>query len=604
MLKRLITITLCALLLCSCGANNTQENAETEPATTQSQLVPTQADSIESISIINNNQNIYGNTSGNLVNFGRTAIQGDWIYYTGDSEGIYKIKTDGTENMRIRKERSMSINVVGDWIYYRGGTNIYKIRADGTENTLVCDDFIDTMYVVGERIYYSCRNDNGRLYKIRTDGTEKVLLNDEGASILSIDSDWIYYKKEGGGIYKIRTDGTGRIKVTDYDCYYTNIIGDWIYFSNTDDGKKLYKIGANGTNAIKINDDECWNLNVAGDWIYYENESDNGYLYKVKTDGTEKIKLNDCKSFEINLAGDWIYYRNSSDSNNFYKMKTDGSENQPVEVPPYEVNYGLFSEHDLKAVDLLNFHVDEYERVIADTEDWEVCPPDVFREYMFGAWEGTDEIWGELENGLFVIDDTEKNSKYNLRCASGYYRKGDVIIFIISSFQVESAFLWLDINEPDKMYMKISYGSHLFTLTETGYDSLGNPYNRIYDLTKTDIPVEAPVNGYMSKLRLYEIMQKYGIDYEMIFNIRRIEFDENENPYHFVMDGYFNTFPIYLISEEPEKLVFKSVVTYFWETYNDVEYVIEKVDGEWVRTVEYDEEAFKEFHVELSEKQD
>jgi len=50
--------------------------------------------------------NTTGNTSGNLVNGGEAALQGDWIYYSNgnDKLKIYKIKTDGTGESKLNDD--------------------------------------------------------------------------------------------------------------------------------------------------------------------------------------------------------------------------------------------------------------------------------------------------------------------------------------------------------------------------------------------------------------------------------------------------------------------------------------------------------------------
>jgi hypothetical protein len=63
------------------------------------------------------------------------------------------------------------------------------------------------------------------------------------------------------------------------------------------------------------------------------------------------------------------------------------------------------------------------------------------------------------------------------------------------------------------------------------------------------------------------------------------------------MDGGFNTLPIYLVSEEPDKLVFKSSLICGWLMRGlvvDIIYTTEKINGEWERTVEADNEQFEE----------
>jgi hypothetical protein len=69
-------------------------------------------------------------------------VVGEWIYYSnyGDNGKIYKIRIDGTENMRLNDDESWFINIVGDWIIYinrSDDSNQYKVHTDGTERQLL-----------------------------------------------------------------------------------------------------------------------------------------------------------------------------------------------------------------------------------------------------------------------------------------------------------------------------------------------------------------------------------------------------------------------------------------------------------------------------------
>ncbi len=100
---------------------------------------------------------IIGNTS-NITNDADFSVVGDWIYYYASKSdnsinGIYKVRTDGTDNTKIVDPASVEMGVVsGDWLYYDhldmsknskgyydiyNGTFIYKVRTDGTENQQV-----------------------------------------------------------------------------------------------------------------------------------------------------------------------------------------------------------------------------------------------------------------------------------------------------------------------------------------------------------------------------------------------------------------------------------------------------------------------------------
>lgn len=87
------------------------------------------------------NINTYGNTGSNIVNGGVAALQGDWIYYSSD--GLSKIRTDGTGWTLLSKDNCAYVNVIGDWIYYRNDSDsghLYKIKTDGTARTALTHD--------------------------------------------------------------------------------------------------------------------------------------------------------------------------------------------------------------------------------------------------------------------------------------------------------------------------------------------------------------------------------------------------------------------------------------------------------------------------------
>jgi len=279
--------------------------------------------------------NTCGNSSGNISNSGIAAQQGDWIFYSHDSDYndlgyIYKIRTDGTERTQLNNEQSSNINVVGDWIYYSNnvdGGYIYKIRTDGTERTKLNSDTSYYINVVGDWIYYSNGSSGGGFCKIRTDGSERTQLNSDQSSFLNVVGDWIYYCNDvdGGHLYKIRTDGTEKTKLNSDESSFLNVVGDWIYYCNGDyNGGHIYKIRTDGTEKTKLNSDNSSYINVVGDWIYYRRTG--GYIYKIRTDGTEKTQLNSDASYSINVVGDWIYYNNgASIGEHIYKMRTDGT---------------------------------------------------------------------------------------------------------------------------------------------------------------------------------------------------------------------------------------------------------------------------------------
>ncbi len=272
-----------------------------------------------------------GNTVGNIHNSGYAAIQGEWIYYVDNSRRIpglfstdfYKMRTDGTEITKLDQRLTVSsnINIVGDYVYYRGwGGYVYKAQHDVREATRLTEYSVQNIQVVNNWIYFSKREIGGcaehNLYRIRTDGTGEQMLtdsDDDKRMHVNIVGDWIYYSNvsDGHKLYKVRIDGTEKTKLNNECSWYINVIGDWIYYSDWDDVRNLYKIRTDGTNKTKLNNIHSGSINVAGEWIYYvappDLVSSYGALQRMRTDGTGVTNiLESAGSFSI--VGEWIYY--------------------------------------------------------------------------------------------------------------------------------------------------------------------------------------------------------------------------------------------------------------------------------------------------------
>ncbi|MBU3191368.1 cell wall-binding repeat-containing protein [Clostridium bowmanii] len=281
----------------------------------------------------------YGNTNGNLKGgdyryrgCGLVATQGAWDYYYLD--GIYKIKKDGSESIRLDKDSNSiirgnsaritksNINIIGEWIYYESVANwmdvaaeyevvitegIYKLKTDGTGKTKICSDDAREMMVMGDWIYYCNYSDSGKLYKIKVDGSSRTKIVDDACNRINISGNYIYYFKN---------------KETSWTNFTTN----------------LYRIKIDRTENMKIPSDEKIRfLVVEGDFIYYStyiDEKDTGKgmsIFKMRTDGTEKIKLCDTpRAYTFNVLNGNLYYfgeyiRNSTGTVvDLYKITKDG----------------------------------------------------------------------------------------------------------------------------------------------------------------------------------------------------------------------------------------------------------------------------------------
>ncbi len=104
------------------------------------------------------------------------SISGGWVYYCNQDAGgaIFKIRTDGSDRVRLNDHNSSKIIPARSWLFYRN------------------------------------KDDNFRIYKMRIDGSEITPLSDDRVSTLNLTHEWIYFGFiEGKGIGRIRHDGSG-----------------------------------------------------------------------------------------------------------------------------------------------------------------------------------------------------------------------------------------------------------------------------------------------------------------------------------------------------------------------------------------------------------
>jgi IS1 family transposase len=272
----------------------------------------------------------------------------DWIYfsgriYTSDTQGVYKIRTNGSDRIKLTDiENDVSISnmsVVDDWVYYcvkssytEGINSIYKMRTDGTNKQIIesSTNSYDSLIVTDGWIYYRLGERNPR----------EVEYN--GQTFTVYDVDYLFYKTkvDVSTIQLIPIDLRG-------DYSHINVIGDWIYYADyneSEDDYGVYKIRIDGSEKQLLHRDSVpiTSINVADDgWVYfssnmggYSEQRDTGILYKMRTDGTENQILSTHERdgyHNLCVVDEWIYYTLQGwEWASYWRIRTDGSGNQQL----------------------------------------------------------------------------------------------------------------------------------------------------------------------------------------------------------------------------------------------------------------------------------
>lgn len=286
--------------------------------------------------LASSNVNGSGNTLSNINNFGIAAVQEGWIYYSNysDSQRLYKMKVDGSENMLFVKNsiNVSHINVVGGWIYYSGDNgSVYKVRTDGTGQSVVIDEEVSFLYVSGGYIYFYSSGSLNRM-ELSTK-VVKTLITTDDRWHYSIGTQGIYFT-DGGKLYKTNLNGEGKTLVINESIVDFNVNEKYIFYLTPD--QKIYRAGIDGKGSTLLAEDRAENMNISGNFIYYINAMDRG-LYSISIDGTGRRRLGDNKlSGVLNTAADMVLCANFNVSTPLYSMKADGSSS--VKIADYTVS--------------------------------------------------------------------------------------------------------------------------------------------------------------------------------------------------------------------------------------------------------------------------
>lgn len=156
-------------------------------------------------------------------------VQGNTIYYSNNSDGkkIYSVNTDGYCRMCLspsttavntnKGDGAKFLNVSGGYIYYLNYSDgkVWKMKMDGTSNIKISSHRASAMNLAGSVIYYSNYDDGNKLYKINTDGSNETgPIFKNSVEFINLVSNSIYFTTSGKLSIASPLDGSSTVTVT------------------------------------------------------------------------------------------------------------------------------------------------------------------------------------------------------------------------------------------------------------------------------------------------------------------------------------------------------------------------------------------------------
>lgn len=266
-----------------------------------------------------------GNDDGNITNLGNVCQKGNTVYYQNDKDNfsIYK-SVNGKTGVKLNDGTSYFINVVGDYVYYVSENNdfhIYRMKTDGSDNKEIVKQRAYYMTVYGDYIYYIDYDQNQAIYRAKTDGSEPTKIVDSQCYYPIIAEDKLYYVdySNEGKVTQADLDGSNSF-VLDENNYitgaYLNYYDGKLYYVNAvteqspnkgqgyDNFLMSYNLetGTVGT----VIEEPCADINIRNGIIYYSSLTDSK-VYSCNLKGENKKLVYDNNGIFLNLTDDDIY---------------------------------------------------------------------------------------------------------------------------------------------------------------------------------------------------------------------------------------------------------------------------------------------------------
>jgi hypothetical protein len=293
--------------------------------------------------------------SGDGMNLGDISQSGEQIFFV-EKNRLYNINIDWMNRREVTDSPVSSIFLSGDWIYFtndRDVSNLYRMRKDGSEQMKLSEDNVAHFYVLGDHIAYSTKktlaefneikkealntedatveSDVGTLYMMKTDGSEKIALckvSLEPGRVM-ISEEWIYFE-DYQKLCKVRIDGSDYTVISEKG-RLGFVENGWVYFisvldpeTRAYDDLEICRMKKDGSETTVISSvDKVSSSCFDNGWFYYVLHSEKG-LYRMRPDGSERERLNEINIWQFDgVAGNWMYITDYAGPR--YRVKLDGS---------------------------------------------------------------------------------------------------------------------------------------------------------------------------------------------------------------------------------------------------------------------------------------
>lgn len=298
---------------------------------------------------IYNEEQVVGNTAGNLYNGGLFCEQGGRIYFSNseDDGALYCMDSNFTDIEKLSTDKACYINVDSNYIYYSRinyakeepsqnifvfyNRGIYRIKHNGKNLFLLYREPNGLLSLYGNRILYQhyTESTGTTLYEVGIDAKNENKISDDPILPASYYKGYLYYAGAGKdhNIHAMDVETKRDSIVYAGNCYMPIATEKGIYFISLADNYALCFLDYSSQEPVTLTEDSCsfYNISADGNTIYYQVDGGtNNRLCKLDlTSGvTETIMDGNYKN--IHVTSKYVFFRDYDETNTYAYNSSSG----------------------------------------------------------------------------------------------------------------------------------------------------------------------------------------------------------------------------------------------------------------------------------------
>lgn len=299
-----------------------------------------------------NEDDVVGNTAGNLYNGGLYCEIDGTIYFANpaDDGELYSMASDCTDVKKLSTDKVASLNADTHYVYYSRrnyakedsnhsvlsfrNTGIYRYTRKNGDMAMLFDGANAVSCLYGNTIYYQHYDTKTaiQLHRVDIDKKNAGLVNTDGMVPASVYNGVLYYAGDEKDHY-IHTlnlaTGSSSVIVHDNSSMPIAMPGG-IYYIAMNDNYSIYRVGYDGSAPVKLVDEFCFTYNITPDeqYLFYQIDGgdDNRIVRLDLTTGVAQTIM-DGNFKQIHVTSRYVFFSDFNDSHTYAYQRSDGTVN-------------------------------------------------------------------------------------------------------------------------------------------------------------------------------------------------------------------------------------------------------------------------------------